>query len=90
MVYNYGSHHITKEDIKLVKKTLQKGTLTQGKLVGKFENKISKYFGSKYAKVFTNGSSALIALGKALNWSKKDLIITTPISFTATSIALYI
>ena len=85
MIYNYGSHYITKEDIELVKKNVENGTLTQGKLVGKFEREISKYFGSKYSKVFTNGSSALIALGKALGWSEKDLVITTPISFAATS-----
>ena len=85
MVYSYGSHYITKEDIKLVKKNLENGTLTQGKLVVKFEKKISNYFGSKYAKVFSNGSSALIALGKAMKWDEKDLVITTPISFAATS-----
>lgn len=85
MIYNYGSHYITKEDIELVKKNLKNGTLTQGKLVGEFETEISKYFGSKYSKVFTNGSSALIALGKALSWSERDLVITTPISFAATS-----
>ena len=85
MIYNYGSHFVSKEDIKLVKKNLQNGTLTQGKLVEEFENKISNYFGSKYTKVFTNGSSALIALGKALGWSERDLVITTPISFAATS-----
>jgi len=84
-LYNYGSHHISKNDIEIVKKTLLNGTLTQGNLVGVFEKKLSQYFGSKYTTVFSNGSSALIALGKALNWSKNDLIITTPITFVASS-----
>ena len=85
MFFNYGSHHIQKEDIDIVTKTLKNGTLTQGKLVETFEKRLSNYFGSKHSLVFTNGSSALIALGKALKWSKKDLIITTPISFVASS-----
>ena len=42
MFFNYGSHHIQKEDIDIVTKTLKNGALTQ-KVVETFE-KIVQYF----------------------------------------------
>ena len=45
----YGKHHIDGKDIKEVIKVLKSNNLTQGPLIKKFENSISKYVGSKYA-----------------------------------------
>ena len=47
------------------------------------------YFGSKYATVVNNGTSALNILAKTLNWKKNDIIVTTPITFLATASCVY-
>ena len=49
-----------KDDYTLLKKCIQKGWVsTSGKYIEEFENKISKYTGSKYAIATINGTSAL-------------------------------
>lgn len=82
---NYSKPNITTKDIKIVKKVLQSGFLTQGDYVKKFEKKLCSYFGAKYACTLSNGTMGLYILGKALNWCQKDLIITTPNTFLATA-----
>ena len=81
--YNYNKQYIDKDDINSVVKSLNSNLLTQGKEISKFENNINKYFNSRYCVALSNGTAALFMLGKALNWSKKDLIITSPINFFA-------
>ena len=45
----YSKQYIDNNDIKLVSKVLKSNFITQGPLVEKFENAISKYVGAKYA-----------------------------------------
>ena len=82
---NYGRQNISKSDIQSVIKVLKSDLITQGDNVVKFENKLSKTFGSKYCTAVSSGTAALHLLGLALGWKKKDIILTTPISFLATS-----
>jgi dTDP-4-amino-4,6-dideoxygalactose transaminase len=84
MIY-YGKQSIGNEEVKIVKNVLRGKYLTQGPYVKIFEDRLGKFFGSKYCVTFSSGTSALYSLGKALGWNKKDYIITTPISFLATS-----
>lgn len=81
--YNYNKQYIDKDDINSVVKSLKSNLLTQGKEISKFENNINKYFNSRYCVALSNGTAALFMLGKALNWGKQDLIITSPINFFA-------
>lgn len=82
---NYGKQSVGKEEISVLKKVLKSKHLTQGPYIEIFEKKLSNFFGSKFCVAFSSGTGALYSLGKALGWGKKDFIITTPISFLATS-----
>tara|TARA_B110000027_G_scaffold128266_1_gene148488 strand:- start:1482 stop:2621 length:1140 start_codon:yes stop_codon:yes gene_type:complete len=82
---NYGKQSVGKEEISIIKKVINGKFLTQGPYIEIFEKKLCSFFGSKFCVTFSSGTSALYSLGKALKWSEKDYIITTPISFLATS-----
>ena len=81
----YGRQHITEEDIQEVVKVLRSDLLTQGPTVKKFEEAFAKYVGSKFAVAVSNGTAALHLCAMALNVSKGDKVITTPITFAATA-----
>lgn len=82
---NYGSQFLDKKDFRAVNKTLKSKFLTQGPLVEKFENKLKKKFKAKHCTVVSSGTAALHLLGQALGWKENDIILTTPLSFVATS-----
>ncbi len=81
MIISYGRQNIDNSDIKFVAKSLKSKLITQGPLVRKFENSLKKKLKCKYATVVNNGSSALLLVGKILNWKKGDLIAVPPITF---------
>ena len=81
--YNYNKQFIDKDDILSVTRVLKSSHLTQGNEIKNFERKINKYFNSKYCVALSSGTAALFMLGRALNWTRKDLIITSPINFFA-------
>lgn len=83
MKINYVKHLIGKDDIQSVIRSLKSKNITQGENIYKFENALNNFFGSKYSTVVSSGTAALHLAGKALNWSKKDTIITTPLTFLA-------
>lgn len=90
-VIPYGKHYIDQNDVKSVIKALTSEYITQGPLVDEFEKELAKYFGSKYAVVFNSGTSSLHAAYFAANLHKNDQIITSPLTFVATSnAALYL
>jgi len=82
---SYGKQSINKDDVKEVSKALRKNLITQGNTVEKFEIHLSKKLKAKFCTVVSNGSSALNIVAKTLEWSKNDFVLTTPISFIATS-----
>ncbi len=82
---NYGKQFLDKDDFNSVKKVLGSDNLTQGPTIKRFEEKLKEKLGSKYCTVVSNGTAALHLLALALNWKKGDIILTTPLSFVATS-----
>jgi len=81
----YGKHHIDGKDIKEVIKVLKSNNLTQGPLIKKFENSISKYVGSKYAVAVSSCTAGLhLASIISTNLNGKNLL-TSPISFVSTA-----
>ena len=81
----YGLHSIDKKDISAVINVLKNKKLTQGDQVIKFEDKLKTKFKAKYCTSVTNGSSALFSVMKCLGLSKKDIVVTTPMSFVGTA-----
>ncbi len=87
---NYGKHSIDQSDIRSVIKVLKSKKITQGPFVELFENKLKKYFGSKYCLAVNSGTAALHLACLSLNISSKDKVVTTPITFVASiNSALY-
>ena len=85
MTIRYGSHTINKQDIKSIERVLRKNFLTQGPQVKKFENKLIEKFGAKYCSVVSSGTAALHLAVMSLSLPEKSKIITTPLTFVATS-----
>jgi perosamine synthetase len=86
----YGRQSINEADIKALTKVLKSGWLTTGPYVKKFEVAFAKYVGAKYAVAVCNGTAALHVAYMALGLKPNDEIITTPMTFCATSnAALY-
>jgi UDP-4-amino-4,6-dideoxy-N-acetyl-beta-L-altrosamine transaminase len=86
----YGKQDITEEDIDAVVSVLRSNYITQGPEVPRFEQKICKYTGSKYAIAVNSCTSALHIACVALGLGKGDILWTSPITFVASAnCALY-
>ncbi|PQJ77756.1 UDP-4-amino-4,6-dideoxy-N-acetyl-beta-L-altrosamine transaminase [Polaribacter porphyrae] len=81
----YGRQNIDQNDIDAVLSTLKSDNLTQGPKVREFESKFAEYVGANYAVAVNNATSGLHLSVLALNLSKGDRVITTPITFAATA-----
>lgn len=81
----YGQQWISDEDIDEVLKTLKSDFITQGPKVSEFENKVANYVGAKYAVAVSSGTAALHAACFAAGLSKGDEVITSPLTFVASS-----
>jgi len=81
----YSTQSISQEDIDSVIRVLQSAHLTQGKEVELFEEAICNYIGCKYAITFNSATSALLGAYAVAEIGVGDEVITTPISFVATS-----
>ena len=81
----YSTQSIDADDIQAVAEVLNSPFLTQGKKVEEFEDALCGYTGAKYAVTFNSATSALFASYKACGIGEGDEVITTPISFVATS-----
>jgi len=81
----YSTQLIDDEDIDEVINVLRSPFLTQGKKVEEFELNLSTYTGAKYAVTFNSATSALLAAYSVCELHHGDEVITTPISFVATS-----
>jgi UDP-4-amino-4,6-dideoxy-N-acetyl-beta-L-altrosamine transaminase len=81
----YGRQNIDQKDIDAVVSTLQSDYLTQGPKVECFESEFGEYVGAKYAVAVNNATSGLHLSVLALNLSKGDRVITTPITFAASA-----
>jgi len=81
----YGRQSIDKNDIDAVISTLNSDYLTQGPKVREFESRFADYVGAEYAVAVNNATSGLHLSVLALNLSKGDRVITTPITFAASA-----
>ena len=82
---SYGKQNIDQSDIDEVVKILKGDWLTQGPAVETFENDLKTYFGATHNCVVANGTAALHLTGLALGWRPGDIVLTTPITFLATT-----
>ena len=78
-------HNINEEDIERVTKVLRKPFLTTGKVVEEFEEKFASYLGCKYVVGVSSCTAALHLSLLALGIGQGDEVITTPLTFVATS-----
>ncbi|SFB48001.1 UDP-4-amino-4,6-dideoxy-N-acetyl-beta-L-altrosamine transaminase [Cohnella sp. OV330] len=86
----YGSQWIDEDDIEAVVKVLKSDFITQGPAIADFENAVAAYVGARYAVAFCNGTAALHAACYAAGIGPGDEVVTTPITFLASSnCALY-
>ena len=85
---SYGKQSIDESDIEAVVAVLRSPYLTQGPKSEEFEKSVAEYVGAKYAVAFSNGTAALHGACYAADISEGDEVITTPITFAATSNAV--
>lgn len=81
----YGRHWVDDEDIKAVVDVLKLDWLTQGPKVGEFEKALANRCGVRYAVAFSSGTAALHAAYFSAGLKPGDELITSPITFVATS-----
>ncbi|MBV5320244.1 MAG: UDP-4-amino-4,6-dideoxy-N-acetyl-beta-L-altrosamine transaminase, partial [Sulfuricurvum sp.] len=81
----YSTQFIEEDDIAAVVDVLKSSHLTQGAKVEAFEEAIAQYTGARFCVTFNSATSALLGAYAVAEISENDEIITTPISFVATS-----
>ena len=84
-VIPYGRQEITEEDIRAVTEVLKSDFLTQGPKVKEFEEKFAASVGARYGIAMTNATCALHLGALAMGVKPGHQVITTPITFVATS-----
>jgi len=82
---SYSTQLIEQDDIDVVVEVLQSSFLAQGPKVAQFEKDLCEYVGAKYAVAFNSATSALFGAYSVCGIEEGDEVITTPISFVATS-----
>lgn len=81
----YGHQWIEEDDIDAVVNVLKGDYLTCGPMVSLLEKKLCEYTGAKYAVAVSNGTAALHCACIAAGIGPGDEVITTPITFAASS-----
>ena len=81
----YGRQTIEEDDIQAVVDVLRSYYLTTGPKIAEFEKMVADYVGAKYAVAISNGTSALHAACFAAGIQPGDEVITTPLTFAASS-----
>lgn len=81
-------HALTEEDIAAAADTLRSVFLTTGPRAALFEEAFATYLGVGHAAAVSSCTSALFLCLKALNIGPGDEVITTPMTFIATSNAI--
>jgi len=78
------------EELEAIAKAWQDEHLTMGPLVREFEAKFAEYTGTKYAVATTSCTTALYIITQAIGLRPGDEVITTPLTFIATSFPPFI
>jgi len=81
----YGKQWIDQSDIDAVVEVLKSDWLTCGPKVDEFEKAIASYCNVKYAVAFSSGTAALHGAYFVLGIKEGDEVVTTPLTFSATS-----
>lgn len=81
----YGRQWIDEEDIESVINVLKGDYLTTGPAVSEFERAVASYVGTNYAVSFSSGTAALHGACFAAGIGDGDEVITTPMTFAASS-----
>ena len=81
----YSRQWIEEDDIQAVVETLRSDFLTTGPKVAEFEKNLAEYVGAKYAVAVSNGTAALHVACLAAGIGEGDEVITTPLTFAASS-----
>lgn len=81
----YARQWINEEEIKEVEEVLRSDWITQGSRVSEFECALAEFVGAKYAVALSSGTAALHAACFVAGIKEGDEVITTPITFAATS-----
>lgn len=84
----YGHQCVDEEDVRAVVEILHGDWLTTGPTVSTFEEGICAYIGCKHAVAVNSGTSALDIAVQALDLPRGSEVVTTPLTFAATSNAL--
>lgn len=90
-----GDYKIRQEEKNLIMEILDSGRISEFKYVSKFEEKFAKIIGTEYCTLVNSGTSALIAGLTALLYDERypkikkgSKVITTPVTYVATSNAI--
>jgi dTDP-4-amino-4,6-dideoxygalactose transaminase len=87
----YGRQTIDAADIDAVRDALSDPMITQGPRIESFEQAFAETVGARHAVAFANGTAALHGTTVAAGLGAGDEVLTTPISFIASSnCALYV
>lgn len=81
----YGHQYLDDSDIEAVVNVLKSDFLTTGPVVEDFEQEICAYIGCKYAVAVSSGTAALHLACMAIDLKEDDEVITTPMTFAASS-----
>lgn len=81
----YGKQWITEEDIEKVDEVLRSDWITTGPVLREFEREFAHFVKAKYAIAVSSGTAALHIAVSACGIGKEDEVITTPMTFAATS-----
>lgn len=84
----YGTQWISDEDILAVVESLRSPWMTQGPRVKDFEAAVAGYCGARFAVAVANGTAALHIAALAAGFGPGDEVITSPITFVASSNAV--
>lgn len=79
---------IGEEEIREVEATLRSGCLTTGQRTIQFEKDVSAYVGARHAIAVNSCTAALLVSLAALGIGDNDEIITTPLTFCSTVLAI--
>lgn len=81
----YGHQDINDEDIQAVVDVLRSDWLTQGPMLGRFEQSVATYCGAAYAIAVNSGTSALHLACCAIGLGPGDWLWTSPNTFVASA-----
>jgi len=81
----YGRQQIDDADVAAVSDALRSALITQGPLIDRFENALGEYLRVPHVVAFSSGTAALHGAAFAAGLGPGDELITSPITFAASS-----